>query len=72
MINITGYSERGVINSFFYELKYFNTDEKTHLNLLGEFIWNKMYQFCLNPDHFFKETLKAIKWNNGQIDKLTK
>lgn len=38
MINITGYSERGVINSFFYELKYFNTDEKTRLNLLGEFI----------------------------------
>jgi len=38
VIRITGYSERGVINSFFYELKYFNTDEKTRLNLLGEFI----------------------------------
>lgn len=38
MIKITGYSERGVINSFFYELKYFNTDEKTRLNLLSEFI----------------------------------
>ncbi len=52
MINITGYSERGVINSFFYELKYFNTDEKTRLKLLGEFI--SMIRFPFGEPKYIK------------------
>lgn len=52
MINITGYSERGVINSFFYELKYFNTDDMTRLNLLSEFI--SMIRFPFGEPKYIK------------------